>query len=154
MPNYLIAFLIFTTQIDRISAFSHSQPMMRSAFLPLLLALFSLSATAAGSNSLVGSEWGPGNGDDRFIQFSSVGKASGHAGCNRFFAEYARTTSKLRIGEVGLTRKLCPLARMQQEQEWLGILKRVRSFEVTNLKLTLYGPRRTTLVVLQRRDFD
>lgn len=127
--------------------------MMRPAFLPLLLALFSHPATAGG-NSLAGSEWGPGKGDDRFIQFSSGGKASGHAGCNRFFAEYARTTSKLRIGEVGLTRKLCPPARMQQEQEWLGILKRVRSFEVTHLKLTLYGPRRTMLVVLQRRDFD
>lgn len=149
----LIAFLIFATQIDRVCAFSHSQVMIRVAFLPLLLALFGLPA-AAGGSSVAGSEWGLGGSDPRYIQFGPGGKASGDAGCNRFTAIYLRTTSKLRFGPVASTRKLCPPAQMQMEQEWLGILARVRSFEMTHLKLTLYGPKRKRLVVLQRRDWD
>lgn len=116
--------------------------------------IFASAAAQAGSSLLAGSEWGLGDGDDRYVQFGSDGKVSGHAGCNRFFAHYQQHGLKLKIAETATTRKMCSEAAMKQETEWLALLKRVRSIEVTHLKLTLYGAKRTRLAVLKRRDFD
>jgi heat shock protein HslJ len=139
--------------IDPSPAITHSFAMIKRATLIFLIAV-AATAGQAHASSLAGSEWGLGGKDQRFIQFGSGGKVSGHAGCNRFFADYARTTLKLMIGPVATTRKFCPPAQMKQEREWLGLLKRVRAYEATHLKLTLYGAKRTVLVVLVRRDFD
>lgn len=116
--------------------------------------VFASVAGQAATGSLAGSEWGLGGGDDRYMKFGSNGKVSGHAGCNRFFTRYEQHGSNLRIADIATTRKMCGEAAMKQEAEWLGLLKRVRSIELTHLKLTLYGAKRTRLVVLKRRDFD
>ena len=123
---------------------------------PVFLAFMLIVASAAGqagTGSLAGSEWGLGGGDDRFVQFGSDGKVSGHAGCNRFFTSYEQTGRKLKIADIATTRKWCGEAVMKRETEWLGLMKRVRSIEMTHLKLTLYGAKRTRLAVLKRRDF-
>ncbi len=116
--------------------------------------LFASAVGQAGTSLLAGSEWGLGDGDERYVQFASGGKVSGHAGCNRFFTTYQQTGMKLKIAGIATTRKLCSEAVMKQEAEWLGLLKRVHSIELTHLKLTLYGAKRTRLAVLKRRDFD
>ena len=142
--------------IDPAAVFTHSFVMMKPrslVFLAFMLFFASTTGQAAGG-SLAGSEWGLGDGDDRFVQFAADGKVSGHAGCNRFFTSYQQNGSKLKIAGIATTRKLCSDAAMKQEREWLGLLKRVRAIELTHLKLTLYGAKRTRLAVLKRRDFD
>ncbi|WP_337660170.1 META domain-containing protein [Anderseniella sp. Alg231-50] len=116
--------------------------------------IFASATGEAGGGSLAGSEWGLGEGDDRFVQFGADGKVSGHAGCNRFFTSYERDGTKLKIAGIATTRKLCSDATMKREKEWLGVLKRVRAIELTHLKLILYGAKRTRLATLKRRDFD
>lgn len=130
--------------------------MMKPRFLVFFTCLLFVAPAAgqAGDGSLAGSEWGPGGGDDRFVQFGSDGKVSGHAGCNRFFTGYVQRGSKLEIADIATTRKRCDDAAMKQEREWLGLLKRVRAIEVTHLKLVLYGSDQTRLATLKRRDFD
>jgi len=130
--------------------------MTKLRFLVFLLSFFVFPSAAgqAGTGLLAGSEWGPGDGDDRYVQFGSDGKISGHAGCNRFFTRYEQHGRKLKIAEIATTRKFCGEAAMKQETEWLSLLKRLRSIELTHLKLTLYSAKRKRLAVLKRRDFD
>ncbi len=142
--------------IDRGAVFTHNFAMIKPRFLVFLafLLIFASATGKAGEGSLAGSEWGLGDGDDRFVQFGSDGKVSGHAGCNRFFTSYQQNGTKLKIAGIATTRKLCSGPAMKREREWLGLLKRVRAIGLTHLKLILYGSRRTRLAVLKRRDFD
>ncbi len=142
--------------IDRSAVFTHNFVMIKPRFLVFLafMLIFAFATGHAVGGSLAGSEWGLGEGDDRFVQFGADGKISGHAGCNRFFTSYVQSGSKLKIAGIATTRKLCSDAAMKQEREWLGLLKRVRAIELTHLKLVLYGAKRTRLAVLKRRDFD
>lgn len=142
--------------IDPGAVFTHSFAMTKPRFLVFFtfLLIFASATGKAGEGSLAGSEWGLGDGDDRFVQFGADGKVSGHAGCNRFFTNYEQNGSKLKIAGIATTRKLCSEAAMKQEREWLGLLKRVRAIELTHLKLVLYGAKRTRLATLKRRDFD
>ncbi len=122
-------------------------------FLTCML-IFASAAGHAGGGAIAGSEWGLGDGDDRFMQFGTDGQVSGHAGCNRFFTSYEQTGSKLKIAEIATTRKLCSDSVMNKERQWLGLLKRVRAIELTHLRLVLYGPEHKRLAILKRRDFD
>ena len=142
--------------IDRTAVFTHNFVMIKPRVLVFLafLLIFASATGQAGAGSLAGSEWGLGDGDDRFVQFGANGKVAGHAGCNRFFTSYAQNGSKLKIAGIATTRKLCSEPAMKQETEWLGLLKRVRAIELTQLKLILYGAKRTRLATLKRRDFD
>ena len=128
--------------------------MLRFLVFFTFMLILTSATVRAGDTSLAGSEWGLGEGDDRFVQFGADGKVSGHAGCNRFFTSYEQTGSKLKISGIATTRKMCRSTAMKQEKEWLGLLKRVRAIELTHLKLILYGAKRTRLAVLKRRDFD
>ena len=142
--------------IDRDAVFTHNFVMTKPRFLVFLafMLIFASSTGQAGGGSLAGSEWGLGDGDDRFVQFGADGRVSGHAGCNRFFTSYQQNGTKLKIAGIATTRKLCSAAAMKREKEWLGLLKRVRAIELTHLKLVLYGSKRTRLATLKRRDFD
>ncbi len=142
--------------IDRDAVFTHSFVMTKPCvlvFLAFMLTLVSASSQAGGG-TLAGSEWGLGDGDDRFVQFGADGKVSGHAGCNRFFTSYQQNGTKLKIAGIATTRKLCSSDAMKREKEWLGLLQRVRAIELTHLKLVLYGSKRTRLATLKRRDLD
>ena len=142
--------------IDRSAVFTHNFEMTKPRLLVFFtsMLIFASATGQAGVALLAGSEWGLGDGDDRFVQFGADGKVSGHAGCNRFFTSYEQNGSKLKIAGIAATRKLCGDAAMKQEREWLDLLKRVRAIEMTHLKLVLYGAKRTRLAVLKRRDFD
>ncbi len=142
--------------IDHGAGFTHNFAMIKPRFLVFFtcMLIFASATGEAGGGSLAGSEWGLGEGDDRFVQFGADGKVSGHAGCNRFFTSYERDGTKLKIAGIATTRKLCSDATMKREKEWLGVLKRVRAIELTHLKLILYGAKRTRLATLKRRDFD
>lgn len=54
-------------------------------------------------------------------------RASGHTGCNRWFAAVTQTGEALRFGDVGMTRMACP-TQMQRDTErnFLSVLERTR----------------------------
>ena len=119
----------------------------------VLICLGAMPAKADGM-ALPGSEWGFGDGDKRFIQFGADGRVSGHAGCNRFFGSYQEGGGRLLIGQLGMTRMMCPPTDMERELALTELLKNTRQFEATHLKLTLYSGNGKILATLQRRDFD
>ena len=67
------------------------------------------------------------------------GKVSGHAGCNSFNASYEITGDQITIGPAMTTRMHCaePDGIMDQEQEYLQALSRVRVYELTDTGLKL-----------------
>jgi len=49
-------------------------------------------------------------------------RASGSAGCNRWFASYGATGEALEFGDVGLTRMMCPPEQMEIERAFVTTL--------------------------------
>lgn len=49
-------------------------------------------------------------------------RASGSAGCNRWFASYGATGEALEFGDVGLTRMMCPPEQMEIERSFVAAL--------------------------------
>lgn len=106
------------------------------------------------SFDLAGSEWGLAGNDEVFLQFQSDGKTIGHGGCNSFFGGYVQDGSALTLGPIGATKKLCPPAIMQIETRLLSVLDQTRSAKATHLSLILRAADGTSLLTLQRRDWD
>ena len=52
----------------------------------------------------------------------SSGRASGFAGCNRYFADYKLDGSSLTLGPVGATKRLCDKEAMAIEDAFLAAL--------------------------------
>jgi heat shock protein HslJ len=71
-------------------------------------------------------------GSNMTMVFSTDGKASGSAGCNRYIASYTSEGSKLTFGAVAATRRMCaqPEGVMDQEQQFLKALETVASARV------------------------
>lgn len=61
----------------------------------------------------------------------------GHAGCNRYFADVEHAGSRLRIGDVGATRMMCPPSSTATERNLFAALVRVRGYRLANQELTL-----------------
>ena len=115
----------------------------------VLAAVFLLSACATGGSAgsgpalgdLAGSEWIMLNetrtqapptiafGDDR---------ASGYAGCNRWFASAGRTDNALEFGDIGTTRMACSPSIMEAERAFVGALDDTMGFRIENGELVLY----------------
>jgi heat shock protein HslJ len=127
---------------------------MKSLITTFLFVCLGAMPAKADGVSLAGSEWGFGEGDKRFIQFGADGRVSGHAGCNRFFGSYQEGGGRLLIGQLGMTRMMCPPPDMERERALTELLKNTRQFEASHLKLTLYSGSGKLLATLQRRDFD
>ena len=104
--------------------------------------------------TLAGSEWGYGDGSDRFVGFQQDGRLQGSGGCNRFFGQYSREGEAIQIGPLASTKKMCAPDIMSGEQSLMQALSRASRIDVTHLSLILYSDNGTTLVTLQRRDWD
>jgi len=67
------------------------------------------------------------------------GKVSGHAGCNSFSASYEIKGNLITMGPAMTTRRHCaePDGIMDQEQEYLQALSRVRVYELSDSRLKL-----------------
>lgn len=105
-------------------------------------------------NELAGSEWGFGDGSDRFVKFDGDGRAIGSGGCNNFFGAYTLENDTIEIGPLAGTRKMCPAEIMSAEQELMGALQEARRYSATHTVLILRGDDGKTLLTLQRRDWD
>ncbi len=119
---------------------------MRRAFMATTLLLLSACASSGGATTpklgdLAGSEWIMLNetrsatpptiafGDDR---------ASGYAGCNRWFASAGSTDQALEFGDVGTTRMMCSPPSMEAERAFVGALNDTMGFRIENGELVLY----------------
>lgn len=70
-----------------------------------------------------------------FIQFDEVEKrASGRAGCNRFFGNYEMNGDKLKFSPMGATRMACP--DMEIESAFFKMLENVDSFSIKDKHLS------------------
>jgi heat shock protein HslJ len=66
-----------------------------------------------------------------------AGRASGFAGCNRWFAEATHDGASLRFGAAGATRMACEPPMMQIESDFLSMIERTRAYRRDGDTLTL-----------------
>ncbi|MEZ5955894.1 MAG: META domain-containing protein [Hyphomonadaceae bacterium] len=119
---------------------------MKRAILAALLLTAACANTGAGtppsgSGDLAGSEWMMLN-DSRgttppTIAFTTD-RASGYAGCNRWFGSVGRTDQALEFGDIGLTRMMCSPPSMVVERAFVTALSDTRGFRIENGELVLY----------------
>lgn len=56
------------------------------------------------------------------MEFTKAGQVAGMAGCNRYFGSVSIDGETVSFGNLATTRKMCPDARMDQEQRFLKAL--------------------------------
>lgn len=74
---------------------------------------------------------------------SDKNEATGSAGCNTYFAKYEADSDNLFMSEMAFTEMAClsPKGIMEQEQDFLSILRNAQSFEVDYTTLTIFCSR-------------
>jgi len=84
-----------------------------------------------------------------YLQFTE-GKLQGSGGCNTLFANYQTDESKLSIGSVASTRKLCAEGGlMAQEQQILQALTQVTHYEIRTNQLRLLNTKGSLMMSLK-----
>lgn len=80
------------------------------------------------------------------LQFEGKSRVHGKSGCNRYFAAYTLEGSRLRFGQAGATRMMCPEPLMSLERDYFAALQQVESFQIEDEQLTLYDEQRKILL--------
>lgn len=118
--------------------------MKRAAlFAAMLTAACAGANTGAvsGAGELAGSEWMMLNesrsATPPTLAFTAD-RASGYAGCNRWFASVGRTDQALQFGDIGSTRMMCSPSSMEAERAFMTALNATRGFRFENGELVLY----------------
>lgn len=114
------------------------------AALILLSACTSIAGgggSAAPLGALAGSEWAMLNearsATPPTIAFATD-RASGYAGCNRWFASAGVTDQALEFGDIGTTRMMCSPPSMEAERAFVTALNDTRGYRIENSELVLY----------------
>lgn len=119
---------------------------MKRALLAALLLVSACASTTgtsetSGLGDLAGSEWMMLN-EQRSATPPTLAfaedRASGYAGCNRWFASVGRTDQALEFGDIGLTRMMCSPPSMEAERAFTTALSDTRGFRIENGELVLY----------------
>jgi len=84
------------------------------------------------------------------LTIASDMRASGHAGCNNYFAETSIEGSSIAFGPAAATRMACAPDLMAQESAYLSTLGAITSFELDNMQLRLLDAAGVPLVGLVR----
>jgi len=86
------------------------------------------------------------------IEFKSEeGKFAGSAGCNSYFGGYEINKSELSIRPpIGSTVMACPEPIMEQEKEYLELLKTSETFQIQNGKVTISCSGNKVLVFIEK----
>lgn len=118
--------------------------MKRAALAALLFLAACATANTSesgGLGDLAGSEWMLRN-EERSATPPTLAftedRASGYAGCNRWFASVGRTDQALEFGDVGMTRMMCSPPSMEAERAFATALRDTRGFRIENGELVLY----------------
>ena len=104
-----------------------------------------VGSASAQSNALTGNVWvlrallgkAPVPETDLTSQFTSAGRVSGSAGCNRYGAEFTQSGSAIQVSSIASTQMACAPRIMAQESVFLKTLASARSYSVSGAKLTL-----------------
>ena len=119
--------------------------MKRAALAALVLLGACATAPAAGGGAplgaLAGSEWMMLNETRSSVPPTiafAQDRASGYAGCNRWFASAGVTDQALEFGDVGTTRMMCSPPSMQAERAFVTALNDTRGYRIENGELVLY----------------
>jgi heat shock protein HslJ len=83
------------------------------------------------------------------LQFTD-GRISGTAGCNRLMGSYTQADASLTLGPIASTRMACPSSLMQQEQQVIAALGRVRHWEFSSDGLLLLHDKKDILLRLRQ----
>jgi heat shock protein HslJ len=107
------------------------------AFAAALAACTQTVELGSGDASLSG-EWAMATRAPRppTIAFADE-RASGFAGCNRWFGQVSRDGDSLRFSAVGTTRMMCEAPMMAIERDFLGVLERTRAARIEGDSLIL-----------------
>ncbi len=95
--------------------------------------------TETSMSDLGGAEWRRIDDEDAnphppTITFED-GRASGYAGCNRWFASVTRAGDALRFGQAGATRMACAESSMAAERRFLAVINSTRSARIVGEEL-------------------
>ena len=113
--------------------------LIRAMVASLALAACAAAPEAALNTNLDGTSWREASGGEHAptIAFAD-GRASGHAGCNRWFAGVTRGDgAALSFGDAGLTRMMCEPARMDVERRFMAVINGAQSAVVEGDTLIL-----------------
>ncbi|MEQ1819972.1 MAG: META domain-containing protein [Terricaulis sp.] len=121
--------------------------MTRAALVALILLSACATAPTTGGEStaalgpLAGSEWAMLNesrsATPPTIAFATD-RASGYAGCNRWFAGAGASEHGLDFQAVGTTRMMCSPPSMEAERAFTTVLADTRGYRIENGELVLY----------------
>ncbi len=120
--------------------------MKRAALVALVLLGACATTTTSGGNAaslgaLAGSEWTMLNearsATPPTIAFTQD-RASGYAGCNRWFASVSASDQAIDFGDVGTTRMMCSPPSMEAERAFTAALNDTRGYRIENGELVLY----------------
>jgi heat shock protein HslJ len=101
--------------------------------------------------SLAGTSWVMADGSGRSITFSSGGRVSGFAGCNRFFGTYTQSGDNLRIKALGSTRMGCFKSKGASDGAFLAMLASTRAYTLSSSGLHLLTRARKAIMSLKRK---
>jgi heat shock protein HslJ len=71
------------------------------------------------------------DGSRMTLRFGSDGSVSGRASCNRYSSTYSLTGEVLTVSDAVVTRKACAESLMNQEREFLGLLRDIKRFSMS-----------------------
>ncbi|WP_367718667.1 META domain-containing protein [Nitratireductor sp. GISD-1A_MAKvit] len=66
------------------------------------------------------------------LTFSDDGRLTGHASCNRYFANWTAENGRLSIGQAMSSKMACAEALMFQEHRFLSILPQIEHYTLTS----------------------
>jgi len=133
------------------------------AGMMILAACASPVSQPGGGGDLTGKVWAltelmgkpPGAGTGISAQFSSDGKVSGSAGCNRYSGTYTVSGNSITISSsMATTMMMCEQPVMDQESAYLKALADAKTFEVKGDILTLAAADKTSLVSYKAQSQD
>lgn len=133
------------------------------AAIMFLSACATTASQSGSSGDLIGKVWAltelkgtpPAAGVGISAQFSSNGKVSGSAGCNRYNGTYTVSGNSITFSSpLATTMMMCDEAVMEQESAYLQALGEAKTFSVNGDQLTLAGADNSSLVVYQAQTQD
>ncbi len=66
------------------------------------------------------------------LRFDGEGRVSGNAGCNQLSGSYETDGAALSVGRLGMTKRMCAPAAMEQEQAFTAALERAARYAVSD----------------------
>jgi heat shock protein HslJ len=131
-------------------------------FLTICTGVIILAACSSPGSSLTGKVWALTElkgapltaGVGISAQFTSDGKVSGSAGCNRYTGTYTVSSNSITFSSMATTMMMCDESVMAQESAYLSALGEAKTYTVKGDQLTLAGSDKTSIAVYKAESQD